>query len=184
MIKHLTVLIAFLMTLSSTVGAASNKETLQYIISDYQDQCVKAQEDFRDIDYKEGDPVVAELELSEDNIYEITIDKDGKTATVLHAQFGCTNVGYPWCGSGGCDSYVIVEGVSYSSWGGKPVSVQNGDRYVVLIPRGGLACHNSVDIGLSNAAPCYTAAVWDSTHKTFNSASSSQYVLTIREFEP
>ena len=84
--KHLTVLIALLITLSSTVGAVSNEETLQYIISDYQDQCEKAQEDFRDIDYKEGDPVVAELELSEDNIYEITIDKDGKTATVLHAQ--------------------------------------------------------------------------------------------------
>ena len=83
--KHLTVLIALLITLSSTVGAASNEETLRYIISDYQDQCEKAQEDFRDIDYKEGDPVVAELELSEDNIYEITIDKDGKTATVLHA---------------------------------------------------------------------------------------------------
>ena len=184
MIKHLTVLIALLITLSSTVGAVSNEETLRYIISDYQDQCVKAQEDFRDIDYKKGDPVVAELKLSEDNIYEITIDKDGKTATVLHAQFGCTNVGYSWCGSGGCDSYVIVEGVSYSSWGGKPVSVQHGDRYVVLIPRGGLACHNSVDIGLSNAAPCYTAAVWDSSQNTFNSASSSQYVLTISEFEP
>ena len=76
MTKHFTVLIAFLMSLSSTVGAASNEETLQYIISDYQDQCVKAQEDFRDIDYKEGDPVVAELELSADNIYEIIIDKD------------------------------------------------------------------------------------------------------------
>ena len=64
-----------------SVLAASNEETLQYIIADHQDQCEKAQEDFRDIDYEEGDPVVAELGLSEDNIYEITIDKDGKTAT-------------------------------------------------------------------------------------------------------
>ncbi|MDB4101426.1 hypothetical protein N9567_04815 [Planktomarina temperata] len=184
MIKRFMVLITFLMGFFSHVAAASNEETLKYIIADYQDQCEKAQQDFRDVDYEESDPVVAELKLSEDNIYEITIDKDGKTATVLHAQFGCTNVGYSWCGSGGCDSYVIVEGVSYSSWGGKPVSVQNGDRYVVLIPRGGLACHNSADIGLSNAAPCYTAAVWDSLRKTFNSASGSQYVLMISEFEP
>ena len=184
MTKHFTVLIAFLMSLSSTVGAASNEETLQYIISDYQDQCVKAQEDFRDIDYKEGDPVVAELKLSEDNIYEITIDKDGKTATVLHAAFTCTNVGRSWCGSGGCDSYVIVDGVSYTAWGWKPDSVQVDDSYVVLVPRSGGACHNSLEIGTSNADPCYTVAAWDSFLKTFNSASISEYVLTISEFEP
>ena len=182
--KHLNALLAFLMTLPSTVGAVSNAETLQYIISDYQDQCVKAQEDFRDIDYKEGDPVVAELKLSEDNIYEITIDKDGKTATVLHAAFTCTNVGRSWCGSGGCDTYVVVDGISYTAWGWKPVSVQVGDSYVVLVPRSGGACHNSLEIGTSNADPCYTVAAWDSFLQTFNSASSSQYVFTISEFEP
>ena len=180
---HFMVL-AFLMTLSSTVGAASNEETLQYIIADYQEQCEKAQEDFRDIDYEEGDPVVAELKLSEDNVYEITIDKDGKTATVLHAAFTCTNVGRSWCGSGGCDTYVIVDGVSYTAWGWKPVSVQVGDSYVVLVPRSGGACHNSLEIGTSNADRCYTVAAWDSFLQTFNSASSSHYVFTISEFEP
>jgi len=59
-------LIAVILLLPLPIFAASNEETLQYIIADYQDQCEKAQEDFRDIDYKEGDPVVAELELSED----------------------------------------------------------------------------------------------------------------------
>ncbi|MDB3873807.1 hypothetical protein N9319_01085 [bacterium] len=60
MLKYLTIALLLPMSLS----AASNEETLQYIISDYQDQCEKAQEDFRDIDYKEGDPVVAELGLA------------------------------------------------------------------------------------------------------------------------
>ena len=130
-------LIALIFLLPLPTFAASNEETLQYIISDYQDQCEKAQENFRDIDYEEGDPVVAELGLSEDNIYEITVDKDGKTATVLHAAFTCTNVGRSWCGSGGCDTYIIVNGVSYTAWGWKPVSVQVGDSYVVLVPRSG-----------------------------------------------
>ena len=190
--KHLTkpiqtlrcTMLALLMTISSHSAAASNEETLQYIISDYQDQCEKAQEDFRDINYKEGDPVVAELGLSEDNIYEITMDKDGKTATVLHAYFSCTNVGYSWCGTSGCDSYVIVDGVSYTSRGWKPMSVDVGGGYVVLIPKSGGACHNSLEIGISNADPCYIAAVWDSSRNTFNSASSSQYVRTISDFEP
>ena len=190
--KHLTkpiqtlrcTMLPLLMTISSHSAAASNEETLQYIIADYQDRCEKAQEDFRDIDYEEGDPVVAELKLSEDNIYEITIDKVGKTATVLHAAFTCTNVGRSWCGSGGCDSYVMVDGVSHTAWGWKPVSVQVGDSYVVLVPRSGGACHNSLDIGTSNADPCYTVAAWDSYLQTFNSASSGQYVFTISEFEP
>ena len=178
------ILIALIVTLPMPVIAASNQETLKYIIADYQDQCEKAQEDLRYSYYKEGDPVVAELGLSEDNIYEINIDKDGKTATVLHAYFSCTNIGYSWCGTSGCDSYVIVDGVSYTSRGWKPMSVDIGGGYVVLIPKSGGACHNSLEIGISNADPCYTAAVWDSSRNTFNSASSSQYVLTISEFEP
>jgi hypothetical protein len=184
MVKRLIILLMFQITFSLEVAAASNEETLQYIISDYQDQCEKAQEDFLDLNYKEGDPVVAELELSEDNIYEITIHKSGKTATVLYAAFTCTNVGRSWCGSGGCDSYVIVDGVSYTAWGWKPVPIRVGDNYVVLVPRSGGACHNSLEIGTSNADPCYTVAAWDSFLQTFNSASSSQYVLTISEFEP
>ena len=53
-----------------------------------------------------------------------------------------------------------------------------------LIPKSGGACYNSLEIGISNVDPCYTAAVWDSSRSTFNSASSSEYVLTISEFEP
>ena len=64
------------------------------------------------------------------------------------------------------------------------VSLGLGDSYVVLVPRSGGACHNSLDIGTSNADPCYTVAAWDSYLQTFNSASSGQYVFTISEFEP
>ena len=60
MLEYLTIALLIPMSLS----AASNEETLQYIIADYQDRCEKAQEDFRDMDYEEGDSVVAELGLS------------------------------------------------------------------------------------------------------------------------
>ena len=182
MLKHLTAILLLLIPIS--LSAASNEETIEFIISDYQQQCEKLQEDFRDVDYDEGDPVLAELELSEDNIYEITVNSNGKTATVLHAYFSCTNVGYAWCGTSGCDSYVIVDGVSYTSRGGKPMSIDVGGWYVVLIPRRGSACHNSLEIGTSNAAPCYTAAVWDSSANTFSSNAYNDYVLKISQFEP
>ena len=54
-------LIPLMSLIPMSLSAASNEETLEYIISDYQYQCEKAQEDFRDVDYEEGDPVVAEL---------------------------------------------------------------------------------------------------------------------------
>ena len=176
-------LITLILLLPLPTFAASNQETLQYIIADYQDQCEKAQEDFREIDYEAGDPVVAELELSEDNIYEITIDKDGKTATVLHAEFSCTGIGYFWCGNSSCASYVIVDGVSFTTRG-KPVSIQVGDDYVVLIHRGNLACHNGSERSLMVGSPCYFVAAWDDELKTFNSPSSSELVLGVSEFEP
>ena len=184
MIKHIAILLAFLMTFSSPVAAASNEETIQYIFDQHEAVCIAEQ--YEVLTAKEGETpqVTVDLELDDDNLYEIMIDSNGKTATALHANFSCTGIGYAWCGTSGCDSYVIVDGVSYTSRGGKPMSVDVGGRYVVLIPRSGGGCHNSADIGLSNAAPCYTAAVWDSSRNTFNSASSSQYVLTISDFEP
>ena len=182
MLKHLTAILLLLIPIS--LSAASNEETIQYIFDQHEAGCIAEQ--YEVLTAKEGETplVTVELELDDDNIYEMTIDSDGKKATVLYAEFSCTGIGYAWCGSSGCVSYVIVDGVSYTSRGGKPMSVDVGGRYVVLIPRSGGGCHNSADIGLSNAAPCYTAAVWDSSRNTFNSASSSQYVLTISDFEP
>jgi hypothetical protein len=78
---------------------------------------------------------------------------------------------------------VIVDGVSFTTRG-KPVSVQVGDDYVVLIYRGNLACHNGSERSLMVGSPCYTAAVWDDELNTFNSPSSSELVLGISEFEP
>ena len=177
------IILAFLMTFSSPVAAASNEETIQYIFDQHEAGCIAEQ--YEVLTAKEGETplVTVELELDDDNIYEMTIDSDGKKATVLYAEFSCTGIGYAWCGSSGCAAYVIVDGVSYTTRG-KPVSVQVGDSFVVLIPRNNRACHNSIEASLSVGSPCYTAAAWDDELRTFNSPSSSEYVLKISPFEP
>jgi hypothetical protein len=182
MLKHLTAILLLLIPIS--LSAASNEETIQYIFDQHEAGCIAEQ--YEVLNAKEGETplVTVELELDDDNIYEMTIDSDGKKATVLHANFSCTGIGYAWCGTSGCDSYVIVDGVSYTSRGGKPMSVDVGGWYVVLIPRSGAACHNSLEIGTSNAAPCYTAAVWDRSANTFSSYAYNDYVLKISQFEP
>ena len=140
-------LIALILLLPLPTFAASNEETLQYIIDKHEAECIAEQ--YEVLNAKEGETpeVNVDLKLDDDNIYEITIGNDGKTATVLHAEFSCTGIGYFWCGNSSCASYVIVDGVSFTTRG-KPVSVQVGDDYVVLIHRGNLACHNGSERAL------------------------------------
>ena len=188
--KHLTkpiraihfMVLAFLMMIGSQTSAATNAETIQYIFDKHEAECIAEQYEVRNAKEGETLEVTVDLKLDDDNIYEITIGSDGKTATVLHAEFSCTGIGYFWCGNSSCASYVIVDGVSFTTRG-KPVSVRVGDDYVVLIHRGNLACHNGSERSLMVGSPCYTAAVWDDELKTFNSPSSSELVLTVSDFE-
>ena len=177
-------LIALLLVLPFKLFSATTEETIQYIFDKHEAECIAEQYEVLTAKKGETPQVIVDLKLADDNLYEIMIDSNGKTATVLHANFSCTGIGYAWCGSSGCTSYVIVDGVSYTSFGWKPVSVQVGDSYVVLIPRNGGACNNSSEASLWGGSPCYTVAAWDDEVRTFNSPSSSEYVLKISPFEP
>ena len=190
--KHLTrpirtflfLALSFLMMIGFEASAATNAETIQYIVDKHEAECVAEQYEVRNAKEGEIPEVTVELKLDDDNIYEITIGSDGKTATVLHAEFSCTGIGYFWCGNSGCKSYVIVDGVSHTAWGWKPVSVEIDGSYLVLVPRNGSACRNSSETSLWGGSPCFTAAAWDDELKTFNSPSSSELVLTVSDFEP
>ena len=72
--KHLTIILAFLMTLSSPVAAATTEETIQYIFDQHEAECIAEQ--YEVLTAKEGETplVTVELELDDDSIYEITID--------------------------------------------------------------------------------------------------------------
>jgi len=105
MVKCLALLIMFLPKL---LFAGTTETVLQSIFDDYQTQCVAAQADFRHIDYEEDDPVIADLSLPDDSIYEIIITADGQTAcadqlgevgpiaaTIIMAGLPCREVGVP-----------------------------------------------------------------------------------------
>ena len=147
--KHLTrpirtflfLALSFLMMIGFEASAATNAETIQYIFDKHEAECVAEQYEVRNAKEGEIPEVTVELKLDDDNIYEITIGSDGKTATVLHAEFSCTGIGYFWCGNSGCKSYVIVDGVSHTAWGWKPVSVVGGDTTAHEV-RQRARCHN------------------------------------------
>ena len=110
MLKYIALL---MMVLPTHLLAESNVAVIQSIKDKYQAYCVEAKKEIRDIDYDEDDSVIVDLSLSSESIYEININNDGKKATVLYANFRCTNIGFDWCGSSGCTSYVIVDGVTF-----------------------------------------------------------------------
>ena len=90
MLKYIALL---MMVLPTQLLAGSKEAVIQSIKDKYQAYCVEAQKEFRDKDYDEDDPVIADLSLSSESIYEININNDGKKATVLYADFRCTNIG-------------------------------------------------------------------------------------------
>jgi hypothetical protein len=73
--------------------------------------CRSQQAYFRDADDDLDAPLQGQLTLAEDAVYEIELTPDGMTGTVVYNEFHWTNMGYAWCGTGGCGFHIIVDGV-------------------------------------------------------------------------
>ena len=154
----------FLMLLPTNVLAASAEETVLELFAEHRAECVAEQASFSNDDTDKGQPTVVELNLPEGSLYQMKISAAGKLATVLFANFSCTNIdaGY-WCGSSGCKIYVIVDGARFQAHGWKPFSMAVKGEVVVMIPKSGGACNQS------NATPCYSIAIWNNYTESFDS---------------
>ena len=110
---------------------------------------------------------------------------NNKEATVLYANPRCPQIGSGWCGTSGCTSYVIVDGISFQTEGFEPMSVAvSEDSVVVIVPRSGGGCVNTNGQTPSNNVSCYSVAVWDDAAKTFNSIGSDNPVFKLSDFMP
>jgi hypothetical protein len=155
--------------ISLTVGAASAQTALDRVIADYQQECVSAQADILpEMDADLDPPQAIVLKIDDDAIYEIKVTPEGKLATVVFTSFSCTNIGYAWCGSGGCVSYLIVdEHVFEWEGGGRPMSVDAGERTLIVSPVSGFCCTDSEGREGWGASPCYRMIIWDEELRTF-----------------
>lgn len=151
-------------------GTAEADPMVDFIIEQFQEQCDAEQANFRGIDDDLDAPLQGVLSLSEDAIYDIALTPDGFTGTVLYNEFHCTNIGYGWCGSGGCGFHLIVDGIAFFRRSGfRPSSVTQGDDTFVLIPIHGSGCVTSDGNSGAGADPCYVVATWDADAATFRS---------------
>jgi hypothetical protein len=158
------ILFAILLILPTHVFAASNTDIVNQIVASFSAECSALQDDAQNGEtFYELVPVI----VSDESIYEIQITSNGKMATVLFSDFSCPGVGASsWCGSSGCEVFIIVDGVSYETRGWKPFTVAHGEEVLVMLPRSGGAC------GIENGAPCYTVTIWNENDKEFNKISN------------
>ena len=165
--------------------AGTTESTLQYILDDYQAECVASQKESMEPVPDGEDLSAVRITVHNDSIFEIDITADGKKATVFYANPRCSQIGSGWCGSSGCTSYVIVDRISFQTEGFKPVSVAvSEDSVVVIVPRSGGACVNTNGQTPSSNVNCYEVAVWDDNAKTFNSIGSREPVFKLSESNP
>lgn len=156
---------------STAVAAASNNAALITLLQEFQQECTDMQE--LDIDAEDlSKPPVGKLTLDPSNIYDLQIHTSGTTATVLYPSFHCENYGFPFCGTGGCGFYLIVDGkVFYRPGGFKPhvVTLTNdyGSRTVVVFGIHGSGCDTAEGSSGAGADPCYRTATWSDGRQTF-----------------
>ena len=114
MLKYALILISFL---PSYCFAETTENILQFILDDYQAECVAAQQESMEA-VPEGEYLSAvKITLDESSIYNIDITADGKEATVLYANPRCPQIGSRCCSTSGCTSNVIVDGISFQTGG-------------------------------------------------------------------
>lgn len=163
-----------------SVARIENAAQIDEIVQYYQAQCDEEQASvLPEIDEEDTDkPEKGVLTLDPENIYDIQITPSGKQATVLFSQFHCSNIGYAWCGSGGCGFFLIVDGTTYFRDGGfNPKSVTfeygTGLQTVVLFPVHGIGCENKEGQSGAGSDPCYSSVVWDEDRQSFFSIDGS-----------
>ncbi|AUJ63889.1 hypothetical protein B9057_05995 [Aestuarium zhoushanense] len=120
----------------------------------------------------------SQLSLSDQSIYQLPITPDGKMATVLIPEFNCSDVGYAWCGTGGCGFFIFVDGIPFRNWvSHQPQSITiptyTDQRTILIYPKHGGDCYAANGAFLAGSDPCYSLVFWQETLKTFISPDGS-----------
>ena len=140
-----------------------NRQYVEAVIADYDKQCSEAL----------GGNAQDSLRIRGDATYQMPIDEHGTTATVLITDFSCGDLGPMWCGSGGCDTFLFVDGKTFVwrvSWA--PFAIQiptySEPRSALLFPLSGGYCKTASATPTSTMmSGCYAIVSWDSQRETF-----------------
>lgn len=163
-----------------------NKQSVEAVIADYDKQCSEAL----------GGGVQDSLRIRGDATYQMPIDELGTMATVLITDFSCGELGPMWCGSGGCDTFLFVEGRTFVwrvSWA--PFAIQiptyGEPRSALMFPLSGGYCKTASATPTSTMmSGCYAIVSWDRQRESFVTTVNGLKEIeigqpyTLRDYEP
>lgn len=172
LIKRLCLLSLISAYSPASADLANFKPSISKIIDSYNKSCHAEQSEFPTIDEDPIDPSKMLVSLDPINVYDIQIDQAGTVATVLYPEFHCKNVGYGWCGTGGCGFYLVVDDKIFHRAGGfqpQPATISGhyGTQTVVVFGIHGSGCEDADGKGGAGVDPCYSIVAWDEHRQTF-----------------
>ena len=147
-------------------GLSAPRYLIDLVLAKHQRQCDR--DLAKDIDAFELDEPAA-LTTYADDFYDLEISSNGTLATVIHAGFGCGDLGHLWSGSGGSPLYVIADGQIFENWlAHRPFSVERDGETFLMIPKHGSGCSSSnPELAVAGADICYAVALWHEEQRTF-----------------
>ncbi|NBT88701.1 MAG: hypothetical protein EBT51_10430, partial [Flavobacteriaceae bacterium] len=98
----------------------AKRPVIDKVLDHYQKECDARY--LRDIDFDDYDKLIPLLVEAED-FYDIEISTNGLKATVVYADFRCSDAGLIWSGSAGSYFYIIVGDDIFEGWGFRPYSI-------------------------------------------------------------
>ena len=144
------------------------------ILEDYTERCLAARADAGLTSDESSVDNRQVLSLTTSSIYRMKIADKGTDSTVLYTDFDCEGVGQPWCGTGGCNAYIIVGGKTFEvevTFPPYTIEIPNpynaSIRTAVLLPLHGTYCRTASQEYGYGSFGCYELALWDGDRRTF-----------------
>lgn len=147
-------------------GLSAPRHLIDLVLAKHQKQCDEDLAKYVDA-FDLNEPTV--LTTYFDDFYDLKISPNGMYATVIHAGFGCGELGHLWSGSGGSPFYVIADGQIFENWlAHRPFSVERDGETFLMIPKHSSACQTSdPELVIAGADTCYAVALWHDEQRTF-----------------
>lgn len=100
----------------------------------------------------------SELKVSEDAFYNLLAGREFiETAVVVDtSRLVCGQRPLGFCGSGGCEVNILVDGKIHIERGWSPVNIQYNGHHLILVPLSGSMCGD-----VPNISPCFKVLAWD-----------------------
>jgi len=117
---------------------------------------------------------------SEDNFKVFKLIQGGTIVTAIEAGFECPGFGFPWSGSSGSPTYLIIDGRIFETARGYPYFFNISDEITLInLWHGGTNCKAHDGSQYPNSEPCFTSLYWNNELKVLVNQVPSNLVREI-----